>query len=551
VELHPATLWEAHSDLIGDRLALVRGSTRRTWQELDDRAARLAGAMLGAGVEPGSRVGLLLHNCTEFVEAYFAALKIRAVPFNVNFRYTGEEIAYLLGNADAEVLVFHSSLGEVVAGALAAAGPLRLLVEVDDGGARLPTAARFEDVVASAAPAARTTRSPDDTTMAYTGGTTGMPKGVVSRVGPGIEGLLQVVPPMIGRPGVTIDEAPALAAGLDEWMVSLPAPPLIHSTGLGIGVLPAFATGGTVVLLEGRSFDAAELWDTVAAERVNAVTVVGDPFARPMLAELDATAATDAAPSRDLTCVRSISSSGAMFSAEVKTGLLGHLPGAMIIDLIASTEGTMGMSISTAAAPVETARFRPGRGVIVVTEDGRQVAPGSGEAGLVAVPGGADRYHKDEAKSAATFRTIDGQRYTVPGDYATIDADGSLVLLGRGSSCINTAGEKVYPEEVEETLKRHPAVEDALVFGVPDDRYGQRVAAVWSRTPGTDDPYDTVLEEARSHLAGYKLPHHAVEVDRIPRTSVGKPDYPTARDLYAAAADVDAGDAADAGDARP
>jgi 3-oxocholest-4-en-26-oate---CoA ligase len=527
VELHPATLWEAHSDVIGDRLALVRGEARWTWSQLDDRAARLAGAMVEAGVGEGARVGLLLHNCCEFVEAYFAALKLRAVPFNVNFRYTGEEVAYLLANADAEVLVFHSSLGEVVAQALAAADPLRLVVEVDDGGPGLPSAAPFEAVVAAATPAPRIVRSPDDTTMAYTGGTTGMPKGVVSRVGPGVEGLLKVVPPMIGHPGLGIDEAPAFVAGLDEWMVSLPAPPLIHSTGLGIGVLPAFATGGTVVLLEGRSFDAAELWDTVAAEGVNAITVVGDPFARPMLAELDG------GPRRDLGHVRSISSSGAMFSAEVKSGLLGHLPAAMIIDLIASTEGTMGMSIATSAAPAETARFRAGVGVIVVADDGRQVTPGSGEAGLVAVPGGAERYHKDEAKSAVTFRTIDGRRYTVPGDYATVEADGTLVLLGRGSSCINTAGEKVYPEEVEEALKRHPAVQDALVFGVPDERYGQRVAAVWSRTPGNDEPYEAVIEELRRHLAGYKLPHTAVEVGRTPRTPVGKPDYPTARDLFA------------------
>jgi fatty-acyl-CoA synthase len=245
-----------------------------------------------------------------------------------------------------------------------------------------------------------------------------------------------------------------------------------------------------------------------------------------MLAELDA------GPDRDLSCVRSISSSGAMFSAEVKTGLLAHLSGAMILDLIASTEGAMGMSIAAAGAPVDTARFRPGAGVIVVTDDGRQVEPGSGEAGLVALPGGAERYHKDEAKTAATFRMIDGQRFTVPGDYATIDADGTLVLLGRGSNCINTAGEKVYPEEVEETLKRHPAVQDALVFGVADERFGQRVAAVWSRAPGADEPYGTVLEEARRHLAGYKLPHVAVEVETIPRTAVGKPDYVTARELF-------------------
>ena len=242
-----------------------------------------------------------------------------------------------------------------------------------------------------------------------------------------------------------------------------------------------------MVLLEGRRFDAAALWDTVAAEQVNSITVVGDPFARPMLTALNEDA------SRDLACVRFISSSGAMFSAEVKSGLLGHLPQAVIIDLIAASEGTMGMSISTADAPAPTGQFRPSRGVMVLTEDGHPVEPGSGQAGLVALPGGAEGYYKDEAKTAATFRVLDGQRYTIPGDYATVEADGTLVLLGRGSSCINTAGEKVYPEEVEEILKALPWVEDALVFGVDDERFGQKVAAVLSRAPDTDEPLEGIL----------------------------------------------------------
>ena len=365
----------------------------------------------------------------------------------------------------------------------------------------------------------------NDITMIYTGGTTGMPKGVVSKVGPSLANLLETVPPLVGRARLEIDDIPSFTAGLEEVIISLPAPPLMHNTGLGSGVAPALATGGTVVLLEGRRFDAATLWDTVAAERVNSITVVGDPFARPMLTALNEDA------SRDLACVRFISSSGAMFSAEVKSGLLGHLPQAVIIDLIAASEGTMGMSISTADAPAPTGQFRPSRGVMVLTEDGHPVEPGSGQAGLVALPGGAEGYYKDEAKTAATFRVLDGQRYTIPGDYATVEADGTLVLLGRGSSCINTAGEKVYPEEVEEILKALPWVEDALVFGVDDERFGQKVAAVLSRAPDTDEPLEGILAVARQKLASYKLPRFAIIVDVVPRTQVGKADYAAARQL--------------------
>jgi 3-oxocholest-4-en-26-oate---CoA ligase len=531
MELHPATLWEAISDAVPDRPAVVQGERRCTWRELERRSAGLAGVLLAHGVGVDAKVGQLLYNSPEFVESYFAALKVRAVPFNVNYRYTAAELAYLIGNADAEALVYHSSLSEVVADA-GVADSIGLLIEVDDGGPHLDGALRYEDAIGHAEPAGRIERDPDDVTMIYTGGTTGMPKGVVSKVGPPLGYLLETVPPLAGHAPVPVDDVPAFAASLEGTqglMVSLPAPPLMHNTGLGIGMTPALATGGTIVLLPSRRFDAAELWDTVAAERVSAVTVVGDAFARPMLAALEEDG------SRDLSCVGWISSSGAMFSNEVKTGLLRHLPQAMIIDIIAASEGSMGMSIATADAPAATGRFHPAPGVIVVSDDGRRLEPGSPEAGLVALPGGAEGYYKDDAKTAATFRVIDGQRYTLPGDYATIDADGTMTLLGRGSSSINTAGEKVYPEEVEEVLKAHPAVEDALVFGIDDERFGQRVAAVLSMAPGGDTRVDDILAVARRTLAAYKLPRSVVVVDVVPRTQVGKPDYPTARTMFEAA----------------
>jgi acyl-CoA synthetase (AMP-forming)/AMP-acid ligase II len=525
MEMHPATLWEAIADAVPDRLAVVQGSARTTWRAFDDRSARLATSLLTHGVGAGAKVGQLLYNSPEFLESYFAALKMRAVPFNVNYRYTGEELAYLLDNADAEVLFFHSSLGGMVADAVVKTGARLLLIEVPDSADHLDGSVRYDEAIAASAPVDRTVRNEDDITMVYTGGTTGMPKGVITKVGPALANLLEVVPPLLGHAPWALDDVPSLTAGLGEAMVALPAPPLMHNTGLGIGVAPALATGGTVVLLEGRHFDPAALWDTVAAERVNAITVVGDAFARPMLAALDED------PSRDLGSVQSIASSGAMFSTEVKAGLLGHLPRAMIIDLIAASEGNMGMSISTAAAVVPTGQFSPSPGVIVITEEGQRVGPGSGQAGLVALPGGAEGYYKDAAKTAATFRLIEGQRYTIPGDYAQVAADGTLVLLGRGSSSINTAGEKVYPEEVEEILKALPWVEDALVFGIDDERFGQRVAAVISLTPDTDGTLDAILDAARVKLAAFKLPRTAVIVDVVPRTQVGKADYPAARQL--------------------
>jgi fatty-acyl-CoA synthase len=535
MELHPATLWESLSDAVPDREALVQGARRVTWREFEDRSARLAGALAEAGIGAGAKVGQLLYNAPEYLESYFAALKLRAVPFNVNYRYTAHEVGYLLANADAEALVYHASLGPIVADALRDAPPLKLLVEVDDGpAAGVPGAAAYEEVVAGAAPAARIVRSGDDVTMIYTGGTTGMPKGVVTKVGPQLEYLLEIVPPLAGHAPVPIDDVAAWSAGLgspDEWLVSMPAPPLMHNTGLGIGALPPLATGGTVVLLDGRKFDAGALWDTVEAERVNAITIVGDAFGRPMVAALRE------GPRRELGFVRTIASSGAMFSAEVKEGLLEHATNAMIIDIIAASEGTMGMSISTAATPAPTGRFQPAPGVIVVTDDDHEVEPGSGEAGMVALPGGAEGYYKDEAKSAATFREIAGRRYTIPGDWATVDADGTIVLLGRGSSVINTAGEKVYPEEVEETLKEHGAVEDALVFGVDDERFGQRVAAVIALTGLDVASTDEILDATRAKLASYKIPRAVVVVAEVPRTQVGKPDYSTARELFDAGTD--------------
>jgi fatty-acyl-CoA synthase len=526
--MHHATLWEAIADAIGDADAIVQGDVRRSWRDLDDRASRLATAMLAAGLGSGSKVGLLLYNSPEFMEGYLAALKIRAVPFNVNYRYVEAELAYLLDDADAEALILHASLRGTLGGA---ADGIPLVLEVDDDG---DGSSSYEDAIATHEPAERIERDPADITMIYTGGTTGMPKGVMQPIGEVVENLLATIPPLLGEiPCATAEDAVALAVKAHEArtpFVCIAAPPLMHNTALGMAALPTLAFGGCLALTNGRRFDVDELWDVAERERAVSIIVVGDAFARPMLRALD-----DRPGARDLSSVRIMASAGAMFSTEVKEGLLGHIPGMAILDLIAASEGSMGMSISVAGAVAPTGTFTPGPGVIVLDEDDRRIEPGSEEAGIVALPGGAAGYFKDEAKTAKTFKVIDGVRYTLPGDWATVAADGTLTLLGRGSQCINTAGEKVFPEEVEEVFKALPEVEDCLVFGVPDERFGQRVAAVVSRRDSeTDVADDDLLAAARERLASYKLPRQLLTVDVVPRMPSGKADYPAARALLEA-----------------
>ncbi len=542
MERHLATVWESVADVVGDDIAVVQGDVRRTWTELDERAARLGSALLGAGLGAGSKVAQYLYNSPAYLESYAAALKIRAVPVNVNYRYLDDELLYLLDNSDAEALVFHSSLGERVANVAARATKLRLLIEVDDdGAAAVANAVPYEDAISTSAPAARITRDPDDITMIYTGGTTGMPKGVMGPIGPGLDVLMATTPTLVGRAPLTEpDDIAVVARELSaegRQVVALPACPLMHGTGLTIGALPALTFGGRIVLLETRGLDVDELWSTVEREGVHVVTVVGDAFSRPMLRALREGRA------RDLSSMQMICSAGAMFSAEVKTGLLEHMPQAMVVDFIAATEGAMGVSISTKDAPAPTGRFMPNPGVKVLTEAHEEVVPGSGQTGVVAIPGGIqDGYYKDEAKTASTFPVIDGVRYSIPGDWATVEADGMITLLGRGSQCINTGGEKVYPEEVEEVLKTHDAVEDCLVFGLPDERFGQRVVGVASLIDGASPTAtatataaattEAIIESTRDRLASYKLPRALVLVDEVPRAPNGKADYKRARALF-------------------
>ncbi|MEN3272177.1 MAG: 3-oxocholest-4-en-26-oate---CoA ligase [Actinomycetota bacterium] len=533
MKVHFANVWEAIADEVGDRTALIHGDRRMTWREYDENAARLAQAFLDLGLQPDSKVALYLYNGIEYTTAQYAAFKIRGVPINVNYRYTDNELLYLLDNSDAEVVFFHSSLGDRVERILDKAPKLRAVIEVDDGGPHVEGALRYEEVVASHEPAARIEGEPDDVYMLYTGGTTGMPKGVMYA-----QGVFPIALGTFGAaisgvtPPTNIDELLAAGNQIDPPPTWLAACPQMHGTGMWLGTMAPLLMKGSVVTLTNRSFDADELWRAVEREGVSAVIIVGDSFAKPMLRALD-----DDPTAYDLSSLRVIVSSGVMWSTEVKEGLLEHLD-VTLYDGLGSTEGSMGTTISTRAGIGTTAKFTSAPSVKVITEDGRIVEPGSDEIGMVAAVSASLGYFKDPEKSQRTFKVIDGVPHSLPGDYAKVAADGSLILLGRGSNCINTGGEKVFPEEVEEAVKAHPAVYDCLVVGVDDERFGQRVVAVASFQPGEKADEASVLEIAGEHVARYKLPKQVIFVDRVQRAPNGKADYPWAREIANASSDA-------------
>ena len=539
MQAHFGVIWESIADAVPDQAAVVQGTRRVSWRDYEQRAARLAQALLDAGLGPQAKVGMYLYNSPEYCETNFAALKIRCVPINVNYRYLDNELEYLLDNADVEALVFHTSLSDRVARVRERLGKLRLLVEVDDGAAQdgskhVEGAVAYEHLLGTCAPAARIEPVGDELYILYTGGTTGMPKGVMYPLREFTEFFVRSYPATVGlEPVHDLEQLAAAAQRLHEAgtpLVAMSGPPLMHGTGCWLGMMTPHLFGGTAVLLQGRGLDPVELWDTVERESVQHLILVGDAFAKPLLRALEED------PDRwNLSSLGLMISSGAMFSADVKQRLIAHIPGLTIADLLGSTEGGMGTSITTKDTPSgETAKFTLTATSKVFTDDDREVQPGSGEIGMVAngglVPIG---YYKDPEKSARTFRMVNGVRYAFIGDMATIAADGALVLHGRGSNCINTGGEKVFPEEVEEALKGHTAVEDALVFGLPDERFGQRVVGVVSLSPGCAASADDVLTDARSRLASYKLPREVRIVEEVPRAPNGKANYPAARELFA------------------
>jgi fatty-acyl-CoA synthase len=506
----------------------ICGDRRFTWADFDRRADALAADLIAAGLGHQSKLAAYLHNGPEYLEAYHAAVKAAMVPVNVNYRYGPSELLYLLDNADAEAVVFHAQFAPVMDGIREKLGRVRRWYVVSDGFDLPDWAVPYEDVVTARTERVRPAwgRSGDDLLFLYTGGTTGMPKGVMWRQADLVGVLGGGGNPLVGLPPAAgLDELRARISDGKGAIVQLPACPLMHGTGQFSAFL-AMNLGGTVVTIPDPKFDAAELWATAVAEGVQAIAIVGDAFARPMLAELDAHPAQ-----YDLSKLRLINSSGVMWSQEVKDGLLRHIPQVFLFDSLGSSEA-VGMAVSVAGAGLSatTARFGLGEGVRVLGPDDGDIRPGSGEVGVIALPGYLPiGYYKDPDKSARTFRVIDGKRYTIPGDCATVDADGTIHLMGRGSAVINTGGEKVYPEEVEEVIKRLPEVLDSVCVGVPDERFGERVCALVQLAPGASLEPQAVSDAVRAELAGYKVPRVVHFIDNIGRSPAGKVDYPGLR----------------------
>ena len=530
-----ATIWESIADSIGDSPAVTQGTVTRTWSEYEQRASRLASALVDAGLQPQSKVGLYLYNSNEYLEAQFATFKFRGVPVNVNYRYLDEELLYLLDNSDAEALFFHSSLGDRVARVVDRLPKLKLLVEVsDDGEHHVVTAIPYNTLLADYDPMPRITRDEDDIYMLYTGGTTGMPKGVMYQMGSLVDGFVNgglafigMTPPAeISQLGTTVRDAHA--SGIRP--ISIPGCPIMHGTGMWIGAMMPQSGGAHVITLQKRSFDAHEMFQVVQEKKATLAVVVGDSFVKPMIRALDEAIAKGTP--YDTSSLKMIASSGVMWTSEVKEALLDRIEHVVLLDAMGSSEGSMGTSISMKGLPPKTAKFAVAPTTKVFTDDDREVVPGSGEIGKVAAGGAVPLgYYKDPEKSNKTFRTINGVRYSFPGDMATVEADGSLTLLGRGSQVINSGGEKIFPEEVEEAVKRVEGVLDCLVVGIDDEKFGQAVTAVASLSPGAKVEEAAIIANVKTQLAGYKAPKRVVFVTQIPRAPNGKADYKTARDM--------------------
>ena len=515
-----STVWRAVGATIPHEPALIQGDRTLTWAEFTRSSEAGASWLLDHGLAPGAKVALYLYNSPEYLTGFAMALAARCVPMNTNYRYEADELAYLFDNGDAEALIFHGVFTDKVDAVRARVPSLRHFIFVEDGTNPCPDWAVPFEHVASHPVRNLPEASPDDLIFLYTGGTTGMPKGVMWRNDDLFvrmnNGSFRKLPPE-----GSVDDVVSLLVNDGPGFAMLPACPLMHGTGL-FSAINALAIGGRVVMLPSRKFDAAELAHEIDDKKVNVAVIVGDPFARPLLEVVRSE------PGRyTLTSLFAMVSSGAMWSAEIKAGLLAHHGDMMLVDAFSSSEALgMGSSVSSNRGTKATASFTLGENVRVVGDDGRDVTPGSDEIGKLMLGGRIPLgYYKDEAKTAATFVVKDGVRYSVPGDMARVNVDGTLQLLGRGSQCINTAGEKVFPEEVEETLKTHPAVADACVVGVPSERFGSAVVAAVELSPGQSATDEELTAWVKSHLAAYKAPRLIRFVDTIGRAVNGKMDY--------------------------
>ena len=528
--LNIATAWEAISDEIGDLTAISSSENSKSWEEFEKRSASLAKTFSEKGLKRDSKAAFYCYNGSEYLEGQFAAFKIRAIPANVNYRYLDEELAYILNNADAEAVLFDSSLTERVDSVRSRCPKLKVFVRIGEGSSQ-DWITNYEDAVNNDS-LPRIDRSGDDLWFLYTGGTTGSPKAVMWSHAGLMGGMTETFRSLGEKVPESFEEAAKVAkrvTGEGKEIRQLCAAPLMHGTS-SLTALGTHMHGGLVATLSSRTFDPKELWEMVEKRRITMLTIVGDAFARPMIDELEAS--LESGNARDISSLRLVMSSGVMFSAPLKERLL-DLHSCTILDALGSSEGTgMGKQVtSRRKKDTGTARFFLGEHTRVISEDGEEIEPGSEKTGKLALgyplPVG---YYKDPEKTESTFPTINGRRWSIPGDWASVEKDGSITLLGRGSECINTGGEKVFPEEVEEALKINPLVVDCNVVGLPDERWGQAVTAVVEVEPGETLEEVELLNDVKERLAGYKVPKSVVFVEKLKRGPNGKSDYRWARE---------------------
>jgi acyl-CoA synthetase (AMP-forming)/AMP-acid ligase II len=527
--LNLAVIHEAIAEAIPERECLIHRDRRLTWAQVTDRSRRLGDLLRTHGLgcrrsraelenwESGQdHVGLYLYNGVEFLEAILGAFKARAAPFNVNYRYVDEELVYLFENADAKAVIFHSCFAPTLTRIRKRLPQVELWLQVDDGSGEplLEGALDYEEALSSASPTAPRDLSPDDLYVLYTGGTTGMPKGVLWR-------QEDIFGAALTPRGVERNLAALVERAKRKGIRAMPAPPFMHGAAHWVA-FNMWHVGGTIIVQSNpRRLDPDDIWATIERERVNALTIVGDAFARPLLDGLEKR-------DYDLSSLRLLTSSGAILAAALKDDFLRAIPGLRILDALGSSEsGQQGSQISRSGEKTSSGDFVLVEDNVVLREDFSEVVlPGSEEQGWLArrgfVPLG---YYRDAEKTRQTFPVVDGVRYSVPGDRAVAEADGRLRLLGRDSVTINSGGEKIFAEEVEQALKHHPAVYDAVVVGTPHERWGQQVTAIVTLREGAHASEDELRRAAGEHLARYKIPRAFVFVDRVLRSPSGKADY--------------------------
>ncbi|MBI2704730.1 MAG: acyl-CoA synthetase [Actinobacteria bacterium] len=531
-----ADMFEHTVDAVPDRTAIICEDTQRSFADLEERTNRLAHHLGAEGIEPGDHVGIYAMNSVEWVEAMIAICKIRAVPVNVNYRYVEEELRYLFDNADLKGLFYGEEYGPRVAAVKDKLPLLKTLVMIEDGTATDQSGldgTPYEKALANQS-AARDfdPRSGDDQVIIYTGGTTGMPKGVMWRSEDIFFALAGGIDPFTREPVASEFQHAEAAKASPGQLIFMNTPPLMHGAAF-VGSMMQLFQGNINVLVP--KFDPKAVWRTIEKQRVNSILIVGDAMGRPLIEALEEMEADG--EEIDLSAFLSCSSSAAVFSPTVKDRFLDRFPNLVITDSIGATEsgfnGLIAVGKGNTAMKGGGPTVSPGKDTVVLDDDLEPVPPGSGVIGKVARGGNIPLgYYKDEKKTAETWIiAADGKRYAMPGDFATVEEDGTITLLGRGSVCINTGGEKVFPEEVEQALKAHDEVFDAVVVGVADERWGQRVAAVVQPREGHDVTLADLDTHCRGYVAGYKVPRELHIVDEIVRSPSGKPDYPWAKQL--------------------